>query len=94
MSQPDDPMAALRAHLDVLAAALAHWQQRSDPTADQAAARRAASAAVGEVDNLLRRLHEVRQELIAEARRWDDRVNARVDQLLAESRRGGADGAT
>lgn len=88
MSQPRYTDAALHAHVDALDAALARWELRDDPAADQPNARRAASTAVGEIDALLRRLHQVRQELIASARRWDDATNQRVDALLAESRQG------
>jgi DNA-binding transcriptional regulator LsrR (DeoR family) len=90
VAEMDARLAALHAHLEVLSAALAAWAARDDPAVDQAAARRSASTALGEIDALLRRLYEVRQELITEARRFDDAVNARVDQLLAESRGDGA----
>ena len=63
-----DPVASLHERVDVVTAALEQWT--GQPAApDQAAARRAASAAVDAIDALLRDLFLLRGQLVQEIRR-------------------------
>ena len=66
----------------VLGEALAAWAARDDPAAGPGA-RRAASEAVAVADDMLAALHKIRQQLVSEARRFDDAALARADALLA-----------
>ena len=62
-----DPVASLHERLDVVTAALEQWTGQS-AAPDQAAARRAASAAVDAIDALLRDLFLLRGHLVQEIR--------------------------
>jgi hypothetical protein len=59
------------------------WWAARDTAEDQAAARQAASRAVGVVDQMLSELHRSRERLVSEARQWDDATADRVDAMLA-----------
>ncbi len=59
------PVASLRDQLGVLEASLAQWEDRAR-AADRAAARQAASTAVGAIDSLLRTLYPIRGRLVRE----------------------------
>lgn len=63
----------------VLGIALGQWDARGD---GQAARRRSASEAVAIVDDMLAALHEVRGQLQAQMRAYDDAALARADELL------------
>jgi hypothetical protein len=77
-------LANLAAELGV---SLGWWASRDDAE-DQAAARQAASRAVGVVDQMLSELHRSRERLVSEARQWDDATADRVDAMLARRRDG------
>jgi hypothetical protein len=72
-----DPMTSLRDRTGILGVALA---QRADGDAaqDEAAARRAASAAVDAIDALLRDLYLLRGRLVQEIRQADGASRPRV----------------
>lgn len=57
------------------------WSRRdgSKPCAEM---RQAASAAIDEIDALSRKLYQIRQQLVSEARASDDAAMARADALL------------
>lgn len=65
-----------------LAYHLARWDTRGEEASPEV--RQAATDAVGEIDAMLRALYSIRAELVAEIRRNDDAVAARVDAFLAE----------
>ena len=74
---------------DGLGAALALWATRDDSKA-QPEVRQAANTAMDAIDAMLRELHTAREALVGEIRQADDANAARVDAMLAEMRRGGA----
>ncbi|GAA5127271.1 hypothetical protein [Haloechinothrix salitolerans] len=81
-----DPIARILDHAEDLSVAHAHWSARDLDTPDGGGARRAATTAVESIDAMLRELHQVRSQIITEARRYDDAVGERVDALLAKRR--------
>jgi hypothetical protein len=80
-----DTAARLENLSGVLAVSLAWWADRENAR-DKAAARRAANTAVDAIDGMLAGLHAARQQMLAEARAYDDATAARTNQILAESR--------
>ena len=68
-------------HAGELGFALAQWAARDDAKADPEA-RRAANAAMDEIDAMTRELHALRSRLVGEIRDADDATAARVDALL------------
>lgn len=86
MTGPLDGVAgALEEQAGLLGVSLAQWACR-DEAADRAAARRAASTAVGAIDAMLAALHAARSALVTEIRQDDDDAMARTGALLAEYR--------
>lgn len=83
MSRPEDPydnpLSALRSHVENMAAWLAIWEARREPDAH---ARRCATEAVDAIDDALSELHQIRARLISEIRVSDDASAARADELL------------
>jgi hypothetical protein len=75
----DQPLSALRNHVDDLAASVAVWQARQEPDAH---ARRCATDALDAIDALLRDLHQIRARLVAETCQADAASAARADELL------------
>ena len=75
------PMTGLHDQAGLLGVSLAQWSYR-DTAVDKAAARRAASTAMGAIDDLLRQLYALRGQLVSEIRTADDAAAARVDALL------------
>jgi hypothetical protein len=69
----------------VLGAALETWAARDD-SRPQPGARQAANTAMDAIDAMLFRLHQARQQLVAEVRASDDAALARTGALLAELR--------
>jgi hypothetical protein len=80
VSPYDQPLSAIREHVENLAIWLAVWEHRKEP---DAFARRCASDAVDAIDAMLRDLYLVRGRLTAEIRQADDATAARADTLLA-----------
>lgn len=83
---PWEVEARLREPLDDLARSLDLWYGRDETGPPQAHVRRAASTAVGKMDEMLRELHLMRARLVSEIREADDAAAVRVDALLASSR--------
>ena len=77
---------AISAHIGDLGTALAIWQARDD-TKPCPEARHAANDAMDAIDAALAGLHAIRARLITEIRVSDDATAARVDELLARSKR-------
>jgi hypothetical protein len=75
----DEPLSALREHVENLATWLAVWEHRQEP---DAFARRCAADAVDAIDGALRDLYLIRGRLTAEIRQADDATAARADALL------------
>jgi hypothetical protein len=73
----------------VLATALGQWARRDDSKA-QPEVTRAGHTAVEAIDAMLAELHRARQQLVGEIREHQDAGLARVDELLARYRDGGA----
>lgn len=87
MAPPDSfdaDLSALRTHVDNLGVWLAIWEARVEPDAP---ARRCASDAVDALDTILAEAHGIRARLVGDIRRADDAAAARVDELLARTRR-------
>jgi hypothetical protein len=82
----DEPLSALREHVENLAAWIAIWEARKEP---DAFARRCAADAVDAIDSALVALHRVRARLVTEVRAADDATAERVDELLRRDREGG-----
>jgi hypothetical protein len=82
----DEPLSALREHIENLATWIAIWEHRQEP---DAFARRCASDAVDAIDGALRDLYLIRGRLTAEVRQADDATAARADALLARMREDG-----
>lgn len=84
-----DPMTWISEGVNDLGAYLALWSNRGDQVT--AAERAAASEAVERIDVTLRRLHELRSDLVTEIRAADDETARRTDELLEQLRaeRGG-----
>ena len=82
----DEPLSAIREHVEDLATWLAIWEHRTEP---DAFARRCASDAVDAIDAMLRDLYLVRGRLTSEIRQADDATAARADALLARMREDG-----
>jgi len=72
-----DPVASLHERVGVVTAALEQWTGQS-AAPDQAAARRAASAAVDSIDALLRDLFLLRGHLVQEIRHSGGAARPRV----------------
>ena len=72
-----DPVASLHERVGVVTAALEQWTGQS-AAPDQAAARRAASAAVDSIDALLRDLFLLRGHLVQEIRHCGGAARPRV----------------
>ena len=75
----DEPLLALREHIENLATWIAIWEARQEP---DAFARRCASDAVDAIDAALRELYLIRGRLTSEIRQADDASAARADELL------------
>lgn len=73
----------------VLGMALRQWEGRGDGAPGR---RRSANEAMAVIDDMIAALHQVRGELAAEMRAYDDATAARVDKLLAERDRRAEDG--
>jgi hypothetical protein len=68
-----------------LGVAVGHWAGR-DTAADKAAAVRAGGDAVATIDEMLRHLHQAREQLVAGRRREQDRAMAESAELLQRLR--------
>jgi hypothetical protein len=79
----DGVTGALEDEAGLLGISLAKWAYR-DEAADRAAARRAASTAMGAIDAMLARLHAARAQLVTETRQDDDAAMARAGALLTK----------
>jgi len=77
-----DVHARLEDPMGVLAIALGQWEARDDSKA-QPHVRRAANAAMDEIDRMLGELHQMRSRLVSEIRVSDDAGATRADALLA-----------
>lgn len=91
-SRSHDPIARILDHAEDLSVAHAHWSAGESSDREmtihrrEPGARRAATTAVESIDAMLRELHQVRSQIITEARRHDDAVGEYVDALLAKRR--------
>ena len=81
MTAYDAALAAIRQHVDDLAADLDVWADRAEP---DARARRCASAAVDAIDMALSELHGLRAVLLGEIRKADNAAMARTSELLRQ----------
>ncbi|HVB45599.1 MAG TPA: hypothetical protein VNF47_23230 [Streptosporangiaceae bacterium] len=79
------PVPALRQHIEDLSRALTVWAARDDTRA-QPQVTRSAGTAVDAIDDLLRDLHRLREQLVSESRQHQDAGIARADALLAGTR--------
>lgn len=82
----DEPLSALREHVENLATWIAVWEARKEP---DPLARRCASDAIDAIDAMLRDLYLIRGQLTAEVRQADDATAARADALPARMREDG-----
>lgn len=79
-----DLIADIRDNVGQLAVSSAIWDYRGDkPDAFHLKAR---NDAVDAIDAMMRDLHKVRAQLVAEGRKAQDELNARVDARLAATR--------
>ncbi len=80
----DEPLSALREHVENLATWIGIWEARKEP---DAFARRCAGDAVDAVDAALGELYRIRARLIGETRAADDELLRRT-QLPADNEAG------
>jgi hypothetical protein len=86
MPNPSSPAASLSAMTGRLDTALTTWAGRDESRAVPGV-RQSANEAMAAVDDMITSLHRTRQQLAGEMRRYDDATAARVDAMLAESRK-------
>jgi len=86
-----DTEARLQEPLDDLARSLYLWYGR-DGSKSRAHVRRAASKAVGKIDEMLRELYLMRARLVSEVREFDDLAMVRSGEMLERARRMTEDG--